>query len=341
MANEPLFSIIIPSFNRAHLITETLDSVKAQTFENWECIVVDDGSSDNTKSIVSAYLNDDVRFKYYDRPSSNLAGGNGARNFGAEKSQGQWLIFLDSDDLLIQTALFDRMKHEYQYDMLISVTGTFKRKLGDSDVIWNKVSPNSNHVELINRYINMDMPWHTNGVTWKRDFFQKIGGWNEKLRAWQDWEIHCRSLFYNPVLQFTGELPDNYFRLSRHDSIGKTIRSSSYMNSVYDSFVSIDGFLANNKEIYDLVKSNYEKLLCKMLISFPVKKGFLFSPLKTLKRIPFFKGARRFLFIKFYIIELLAKSYKIKTFVLPKTYARYEEFIVLKSYYLKYRISDL
>ena len=61
----PLVSIIIPAYNRAHLIGETLDSVLAQTYINWECIVIDDGSNDNTSELLAEYCKKDNRFQYH------------------------------------------------------------------------------------------------------------------------------------------------------------------------------------------------------------------------------------------------------------------------------------
>ncbi|RLD85933.1 MAG: glycosyltransferase family 2 protein, partial [Bacteroidetes bacterium] len=66
--DNPLVSIIIPAYNRADLIGETLDSVLAQTYPNWECIVVDDGSADKTKDVVQHYVDKDPRFILVDRP---------------------------------------------------------------------------------------------------------------------------------------------------------------------------------------------------------------------------------------------------------------------------------
>ncbi len=79
MAEQPLVSIIIPTYNRAHLIGETLDSVLAQTYTNWECIVVDDGSTDATDELMAKYCAKDARIRYYHRPDLHLSGGNGAR----------------------------------------------------------------------------------------------------------------------------------------------------------------------------------------------------------------------------------------------------------------------
>ncbi|CDF80033.1 glycosyltransferase (GT2) [Formosa agariphila KMM 3901] len=105
MPTTPLVSIIIPTYNRAHLIGETLDSVLAQTYQNWECIVVDDGSTDGTDQLMEEYCTKDSRFQYHLRPADRLAGGNGARNYGFEVSKGDYVQWFDSDDLFVVDAI--------------------------------------------------------------------------------------------------------------------------------------------------------------------------------------------------------------------------------------------
>lgn len=85
---QPLVSIIIPTYNRAHLIGETLDSVLAQIYTNWECIVVDDGSTDSTAELLAFYVEKDSRFQYHHRPKDRLKGANACRNYGFELSRG-------------------------------------------------------------------------------------------------------------------------------------------------------------------------------------------------------------------------------------------------------------
>lgn len=102
---KPYVSIIIPTLNRAHLIGETLDSIRAQTYTHWECIVVDDGSTDETKSVVMSYCDTDARFKYVERPSNRPKGGNAARNYGFEISKGDFIQWFDSDDLMVASML--------------------------------------------------------------------------------------------------------------------------------------------------------------------------------------------------------------------------------------------
>lgn len=172
--SEPLYSIVVPTFNRAHLIEQTLDSVLHQTYSNWECIVVDDGSTDNSSSLLKSYIQKDDRFSYMDRPQELLGGGNAARNFGLKHSNGDYVIFLDSDDLLKANCLEIRntylLEAHYNFDMLLSHTATFKTEIGDSDLLWNALTLNASYDSIIKRFFNLDMPWHTNGVTWSRTF---------------------------------------------------------------------------------------------------------------------------------------------------------------------------
>ena len=93
---KPFFSIIIPTYNRANFLTKAINSVISQTFENWELIIVDDGSTDNTKVIVNEFEVNDNRIKYvYQKNSERSA----ARNNGISKALGDWICFLDSDDV--------------------------------------------------------------------------------------------------------------------------------------------------------------------------------------------------------------------------------------------------
>lgn len=99
--NTPFFSIIIPTFNRDELIVKAIESVINQTFTNWELIIVDDGSTDNTKNIVLDYLKDN-RVKYYYQSNSERSA---ARNNGISNSNGEYICFLDSDDYFNKSRL--------------------------------------------------------------------------------------------------------------------------------------------------------------------------------------------------------------------------------------------
>ena len=96
----PYFSVVIPTYNRADRVTKAIDSILAQAFEDWELIVVDDGSTDDTKERIARY--DDARIKYIFQENAERGA---ARNKGVKESTGNYVFFLDSDDFVYPTYL--------------------------------------------------------------------------------------------------------------------------------------------------------------------------------------------------------------------------------------------
>lgn len=97
MTVRPEISIIVPCYNYGNYLSETLESVVGQTFTRWECIVVDDGSTDNTKDVVCSYTNRDNRFVYVYQENKGLSS---ARNSGIKAATGDYIQLLDADDLI-------------------------------------------------------------------------------------------------------------------------------------------------------------------------------------------------------------------------------------------------
>lgn len=114
-----LVSIIIPNYNRACLIGETLDSIINQTYKNWECIIVDDGSTDESATVIQKYVDTDKRIKLFLRPDLYPKGANACRNIGIDKAEGDYVIFFDSDDLMksnhIEVKLSTILKSNYDF----------------------------------------------------------------------------------------------------------------------------------------------------------------------------------------------------------------------------------
>jgi glycosyltransferase involved in cell wall biosynthesis len=101
MSGDPYFSIVIPVYNRSHLIRRALDSCLGQQFEAFEVVVVDDGSTDDTPAVVQSYANHEVHLVVHEQNRGQCP----ARNTGARAARGEWLVFLDSDDELMPGAL--------------------------------------------------------------------------------------------------------------------------------------------------------------------------------------------------------------------------------------------
>ena len=102
MSNPVRISVIVPAYNYAHFLPVALDSVIAQTYPEWECIIVDDGSTDDTAAVADAYVRRDPRFRYIHQANRGLAG---ARNTGVRNATGDAIQFLDADDRLLPPKL--------------------------------------------------------------------------------------------------------------------------------------------------------------------------------------------------------------------------------------------
>ena len=98
----PLISVVIPAYNAEQFLDETLESVFAQTYENWECIIVNDGSTDNTESVAKKWCEKDARFRYFYKENS---GASDTRNLGIKEARGEYIAFLDADDLYMPNFL--------------------------------------------------------------------------------------------------------------------------------------------------------------------------------------------------------------------------------------------
>lgn len=189
MTPQPLVSIIIPTYNRAHLVDETLDSVLAQTYQNWECIVVDDGSTDTTDALMQEYLDKDSRFRYYHRPKDRLPGGNAARNYGFEMSKGEFVQWFDSDDLMHPEKLTIKMLYALSYDADVIIDKHSTKEFAEI-----KSKPNIETLESRDFYVDFILgkrPVITNDVMIRATIVGSLR-FDEKLHKAQEYEFFTR-----------------------------------------------------------------------------------------------------------------------------------------------------
>ncbi len=114
----PYFSIVVPVYNVAPYLREALDSVLAQTFKDWECLCVDDGSTDGSSAILDEYVVKDNRFKVWHKENGGVSS---ARNLALDHAQGEWLCFLDGDDVFhfqLLENLFPLTKKDAEVDIV-------------------------------------------------------------------------------------------------------------------------------------------------------------------------------------------------------------------------------
>lgn len=116
-----LVSIITPNWNCAKFIGETIKSVQAQTYKNWEMIIVDDCSTDNSEKIVEPYMQEDKRIRFLKNPKNS--GAAVSRNYAMREAKGKWIAFLDSDDLWAPQKLEKQIRFMVENNYHFSYTG--------------------------------------------------------------------------------------------------------------------------------------------------------------------------------------------------------------------------
>jgi len=264
-SDTPLVSIIIPTYNRAHLIGETLDSVLAQTYQNWECIVVDDGSTDKTKGIVQQYSKKDARFQYFLRPPNKPKGANACRNYGFEKSKGEYIQWFDSDDLMRPEKLEIKVKYALseKADIVIDSHTT------ETKIILNK-DPKLEVFESADFYVDYILgkkPVITNDVMVKREIIDSRR-FDENLHKAQEYEFFTR-LFEQKLKYCFLDLPLTVYRES-DNSISKNTSEGNPLQ--VESLIYLSKLMSERHKEQPLLLERSERLGRKMYKSLVNRK---------------------------------------------------------------------
>ena len=206
--SQSLVSVIIPTYNRVDLLPSAIKSVFSQTYDNYEIIVVDDGSTDDTGTVVKALCDDyDERLRFVRQINQ---GACAARNHGLRLAKGEFVLFLDSDDLIAPDKLalqVEQLKRYPNVDFSIGKTVWVK---SDGKTIAEKqlLEPKEDFV-----ISQIESSWFlTSAPLWRRSSLDTIGPWDERLSGGQDWEFHVRALLYGLNVSLCEEAID-YCRL--------------------------------------------------------------------------------------------------------------------------------
>ncbi len=190
MNSSPKVSVVIPTYNNAQLLHETLDGVRSQSFQDFEIIVVDDGSTDNTEQIVRGY---DAKIRYVKQANQGPAA---ARNHGVALAQGEFIAFLDHDDIWNDRHLETLLAGFARYPAAAMV-------FDDAEAFGVGVAPGANHVDpkvarsLLDRPVPIRRVWECwvasmSVVMVKKTIFHEIGGLHPKIWGLDDLHFYLR-----------------------------------------------------------------------------------------------------------------------------------------------------
>ena len=186
---KPKVSVVIPTYNRAYILKRAIDSVLNQTETNLELIVVDDGSTDNTKEVVESYS--DVRVRYIH--GGENSGPGRARNIGAQKAQGDFVAFHDSDDEWMPEKLEKQLVVYEANPEAGMIYCSFIKYFPDKEVYF---PPKDMPVEMKHGDVFGTLLFRpligTPMMFIPKSVWDEMGGFNENLRCFEDWELGMR-----------------------------------------------------------------------------------------------------------------------------------------------------
>ncbi len=306
----PKVSIIIPTYNGEKFINKTIESVVGQTYKDWELIIVDDFSNDNTKEIIKEWEKEDKRIRsiFLDK---NSGGPAHPKNIGIENSKGEYVAFLDHDDEWMPEKLekqIDFLKNKLN-DKYELVTCNFLIDINGEK--YKYITPTYNLDSQLSHILNGNFVHSCSSIIVRKKIIDSLGGFDESMKMSDDWDLYLRML---QLGYFIGIVPEVLFIWhSQTNRAGKRI--------VFEGRSELEYFLKKHKNVYTLHNDVFwKKLLSLSLLcffignfedgrkylreSFRIKHNFLSVMLMMLS---YFHSVRLFKFI-FYLKKLASSN---------------------------------
>ncbi|RDC54258.1 glycosyltransferase family 2 protein [Pedobacter chinensis] len=293
----PLVSIIIPTYNYGHFILDALRSISAQSYTNWECIIIDDGSTDDTASIVAEYITTHAN-QHFEYIYISNAGSSNARNIGVEKSKGVYLQFLDADDLLQADKLAIQvkvMKSEYcalvfSKSIFFSSSNAIKRIYQDKYPAGFLATKTLNGIDLVKSLITNNIFPISSALVHKA-LVKNAGMFDAGSNNNEDWLIWFKIALLRPIFVFDdSKATGTEIRIHPHSMMGgkrKMFEGEVFVRNQIDSMLK-DQF--KDDEINVLKKYNQDLLALHRIRSLDIISGskhvlmrFIHSPIRNFR----------------------------------------------------------
>jgi glycosyltransferase involved in cell wall biosynthesis len=177
MKNNSLVSVVVPCYNYSQFLGEALESVLRQTYANWECIIINDGSTDNTEFVAIKYCTKDSRFKYFYKDNG---GHSSARNFGIRNSSGEYIMALDADDKISEQYL-EKAVNEIENNDEIKIVSAQTQLFGDVEKIVKMEKYDFRQLLIINYLFATNL--------FRKKDYDNTNGYDETMLAFEDWNL--------------------------------------------------------------------------------------------------------------------------------------------------------
>lgn len=254
--SNPLISIIVPCYKQAQYLSECLQSVTDQTYQNWECIIVDDGSPDNTENIAKTWCLKDKRIKYLYKDNGGLSA---ARNTGIAIAQGEWILPLDADDKIAAQYL-ELAVQVIENDDKVGIIYCEAEFFGDKSGKWELETYNFEKLLIKNQIFC--------SAFYKKEDWHRIGGYDENMiYGYEDWEFWINLInITKPKVKQISDI-GFYYRI-KSDSMNTNL--NSFLKKKFDMEMYViqkhsDLYLKRFGSICNILDENmkYKELLTK------------------------------------------------------------------------------
>jgi len=210
-------SIVVPCYNQAHFFKDSLQSVLDQTFPHWECIIVNDGSPDDTAIVAKQWCERNVRFQYVEQSNGGLSS---ARNAGIRVAKGEFILPLDADDILDADYLMKtvpELEQNRKLGIVSCYTRFFKNTIADS---FHELKPQGDRTIYLH-YVNQLVATSL----YRKECWSAVGGYDETMKkGFEDWEfwlnVTKRSWDFKIIPEFLF-----YYRKAQQSMLMQTIES--------------------------------------------------------------------------------------------------------------------
>lgn len=267
MHHFPLISVIIPTFNRYSYLEETLTSVSSQVYRNWECIIVDDGSTDKSIPFIKQFIAKDERFTLLKRPENRKKGASTCRNIGLEYAQGDYIQFLDSDDLIHGSKFEEQIKRLRKASKMAVSTCRWGSFSGSSQLQtkskWHSYGNFNESLELLDTFGKYDEYFPPIVYLVPRTVIKRAGYWAENLSHNDDGEYFSRVILNASEITFCDKT-EAYYRAGENERLS-ILDDEQKIRSAIESWKMIKRNLKDHKRVCNRYTSNgirnvYEKI---------------------------------------------------------------------------------
>lgn len=266
----PLVSIIVPSYNKADLLIEMIGGIFKQSYKNWELIIVDDGSEEDSIRKVTDYISVDTRCRFV-RRNREPKNGDTCRNIGMEAAKGEFVIIFDSDDLISLECIENRVSYMQSHPECDYASFPYSVFDNGSDITTIKKKPHPKYLsnnDILSLLLQANYPFTVWANIYRKDSLKSLR-WDEKVYVYQDLDFMVQCVLANLKHEFADTEADYYYRQFSDGSnvCGNFVSKQKCDSSLYlfkkilETLKKFENYSKRKEQFKGMIVNHYERLV--------------------------------------------------------------------------------